>query len=145
MGTDHPNHPLRPTQCGKSAPEGRKFPISLPTTQITLSDQHSVANQHPKAENSPSPYRPPKSPYPTNTVWQISTRRQKIPHLPTDHPNPPIRPTQCGKSAPEGRKFPISLPTHLPTYLPTTTPLPPYLYYSTTTPIPTYLYYSTTT
>merc|ERR1712055_1124104 len=58
-----------------------------------------------------SPHQPPKSPYPTNTVRQISTPRQKITYLPTNHPNHPIRPTQCGKSAPQGRKLPISPPT----------------------------------
>ena len=36
-------------QCGKSPPQGKKFPISLPTTQIASSRQHSVANHHLKA------------------------------------------------------------------------------------------------
>ena len=61
-----------------------------------------------------APWRSSKSiepplPFPPPTVWQITTSRHKIPYLPSDHPNRLIPPTQCGKSPPQGIKFPISL------------------------------------
>ena len=45
------------------------------------------------------------------TVWQNTTSRQKIPYLPSNHLNRLISPTQYGKTPPQGRKLPISLPT----------------------------------
>ena len=40
-----------------------------------------------KAENSLSPFQPPKSPHLANTVWQNTTSRQKTPYLPPNHLN----------------------------------------------------------
>merc|ERR1711873_294640 len=111
LPSDHLNRPIPPTQCGETPPQGRKFPISLPTTQIAPSRQHSAAKHHLKAENSLSPFRPPKSPHPANTVRRNTTSRQKIPYLPSDHRNRPIPQTRCGETPPQGRKLPISLPT----------------------------------
>ena len=35
LSLDHAKHYLQPTQCGKTPPQGTKFPISPPITQIT--------------------------------------------------------------------------------------------------------------
>merc|ERR1712112_15671 len=78
----------------------------------TPASLHSAAKRHPKAQNSLSPYRPPKSPQPAYTVRLNATPRHKIPYLPTDHPNHPSPPITVRLTATPRHKIPYLPPMY---------------------------------